>query len=114
MYKTDVIPKLNDLVGNVIELRNGNRYLVLKKEDGFIFGTRQEGKIYITGDYDSNLKDIKVSSSWDIMKVYAPSYDTIPRLLNASSTVIWERKEIKEMTVADVEKLVGCSVKIVK
>ena len=115
------IPTFEDMVGKVVEVRNGIRYLGVKTEQDGIILVRKEG--FISTEYRDEKLCSKLDKGYDIMKVYEPKYcGTFTSVLNSASTVIWERdevketekEEVKEMTVADVEKLVGSRVKIVK
>ena len=92
----------------VVELRNGGDYLVvdelLLSDSGFMSLSRYKNDLTIS---DSSAK-------WDIVKVYdktnvLPPFDTFdaPQLL-------WERKEVKEVTISEIEEKFGCKVKIVK
>ena len=104
-------PKIEELIGKVIETRNGYRYLVVGNKDN-VFGTRDLGYVIISGQYTDDLKS-NYNSSFDINKVLSAKTFKLSNCIANSEHIIWERKEIKEMTVSDVEKLVGCKVKIV-
>ena len=119
-YTTDMIeqyiPTFEELVGKIVEVRNGQRYLGVKTTvDGIIFAG-------ITGWFaaEDRGEDLlsKYRKDFDIMKVYEPSYASrLSGIFDNIGSPIWERKEVeevKEMTIADVEKLVGCKVKVVK
>lgn len=119
-YTTDMIeqciPTFEELVGKVVEIRNGQRYLCVKTTiDGIIFTG-------ITGWFAAEDRGADLLSTYrkdfDIMKVYEPSYASrLSGIFDNIGSPIWERKEVeevKEMTIADVEKLVGCKVKVVK
>jgi hypothetical protein len=97
--------------GMVVEHRNGARYLVLKDKLLNIANWRA------IENYTSELKEcVNGTYPYDIMKIY----DTIgvTNLRNAFSDdnliLIWERKEVEEMTLAEVCKLLGKEIKIVK
>lgn len=104
-------PKIEELIGKVIETRNGYRYLVVGNKDN-VFGTRDLGYVIISGQYTDDLKS-NYNSSFDINKVLSAKTFKLSDCIANSEHIIWERKETKEMTVSDVEKLVGCKVKIV-
>lgn len=119
-YTTDMIehfiPTYEDLIGKVVETRNGKRYLCIKaEEDGITFFNNSCH--LLASDRGADLLS-KVDKDFDIMKVYEPKYGkSLNSALNRASTIIWERIEeekIKEMTVAEIEKLVGSKVKIIK
>lgn len=90
----------------VVECRNGGRYMVvddrLLSNDGFNF-------LY-SYDEDLIIKNREVKE-YDIMKVYAKI--TILDLESAND-ILWERLEVKEITMSEIEEKFGCKVKIVK
>lgn len=90
----------------VVECRNGNKYMVI--DDKLISTT---GFMRLS-DYktDLSLKDISCNEL-DIMKVYK-EIDIFD--FDIAYNIIWERIEVKEVTMADVEKKFGCKIKIVK
>lgn len=106
---------LNDLEAgkHVIETRYGIKYLVCSTDKG-LFGVGNSGCIGLN-DFEQNMKFEK-NHNFDIAKVYKIKqccyFDGI--LDNARLILVWEREEVKELTMADIEKLVGCKVKIVK
>lgn len=114
------IPTVEDLVGKVVELRNGNRYLCIVSqyyyEKVIIFTGTNSWFSSVKDHLNSNLLHCK-ESEYDIMKVYEPDYGTFGLCLSEANKLIWKRIEeesVKEMTIADVEKLVRSKVKIVK
>ena len=121
-YSTDMIepcfPTFEELVGKVIETRDGRRYLGVDTKDKGIIFCNYCGW-FAASDRNENLLS-RYHKDNDIMKVYKPECCkgcTLNSILEYVGTIIWERIEeepIKEMTVADVEKLVGTKVKIVK
>jgi len=97
----------------VVELRNGSRCLVVDNrllgKSGYLFLTEEyEG----VGEYNEDLK-FPSDSKWDIIKVYQKvnqrSFDNDPECL----ILLWERQEIKEITMTEIEEKFGCKVKIV-
>ena len=121
-YTTDMIeieqyiPTFEELVGKVVEIRDGRRYLGVKTTNEGIIFTGIAGW-FAAKDRGADLLS-KYGKELDIMKVYEPKYGYyFSGVLDSENTLIWERKEVeevKEMTIADVEKLVGCKVKVVK
>lgn len=111
------IPTFEELVGKVIETRDGRRYLGVDTKDKGIIFCNYCG--WFAASDRNNLLS-RYHKDNDIMKVYKPECCkgcTLNSILEYVGTIIWERIEeepIKEMTVADVEKLVGTKVKIVK
>lgn len=103
--------KANFESGMVVECRNGKRFLVLR--DKLLNGTRWRA----IENYTSELKEcVNGTYPYDIMKVY----DTIGVtslagvFVDDNLILIWERKEVEEMTLAEVCKLLGKEIKIVK
>lgn len=56
----------------------------------------------------------KIDHKWDIMKVETPENKFRYLSLGDDYDVIWQRKEVKKMTVADVARALGYDVEIVK
>lgn len=98
----------NDLKdGMVVKTREGNYYLVCG--DLFI---RDMGFLEIN-TYNNDLTN-KLSIEEDIVAVYGKIY-TLCALKNIEyNTVLWKREEAKEMTIAEIEKELGYSIKVVK
>ena len=91
----------------VVEYRNGDRRMVV---DGILMGISGYGVLSRYNDVLIN----KNNKDNDIVKVYR-----IVNTMNAMRFVdeddlIWERSEVKEVTLAEVEEKFGCKVKIVK
>lgn len=93
----------------VVELGDGEDYLVvdglLLSDSGFMRLSRYRNDLTIS---DSSAK-------WDIVKVYDQT-NTLPPFgaFAPPPQLLWERKEVKEVTMAEVEEKFGCKVKIVK
>lgn len=90
----------------VVECRNGNKYIVI---DGMLLSTNDYSWLL---SYNENLTMKQGLSEFDIMKVYnrANSLGFNKYML----TLLWQRSEVKEVTMAEVEEKFGCKVKIVK
>lgn len=98
----------------VVEYRNGYRRMVV---DDVLVGNTRYGDLKeynddlsYNGGYNGTL-----DSELDIVKVYSEinvfgNKDDIRKL----GTPIWERSEVKEVTMSEVEEKFGCKVKIVK
>lgn len=110
--------KKSDLkTGMVVETRNGEKYLVM-------LGPDCEGRELINfgygfmplSRYANNLMIKTGDEEFDIMKVYSVE-GSICWLLRDKKRMnfelIWQRKEIKEMTVKEIEKELGYKIKIV-
>lgn len=119
-YTTDMIEKVEDTKmtkkdlknGMVVEVRNGERCLVIEKS-GVINFMNLDGTSYFdeTGIGD-DMKAPDVFEHCDIMKVFAGG--TTLNNCRKTTDLIWERKEPKEMTVAEIEAALGYPVKVVK
>lgn len=92
----------------IIETRDGNRYMYLNN-----IGVGKD--TYLTFVYTRSDLTNTLSKDFDIVKVYtSEAIGSFTWLLQNPGKLIWEREKVKEMTVAEIEKLVGCKVKIVK
>jgi hypothetical protein len=97
----------------VVELRRGGFYLVvddyLLSANGFMFlgNYNEELKYCNVNEYPNNPYD----KEWDIIRVYA-RVGCLPVTTNRLNK-IWERPEIKEVTMSEVEEKFGCKVKII-
>lgn len=109
-----VIPGTEDKVmtrdnlkdGMVCELRNGGMFIwwngMLRNFTNYCQGT------------DVDLKDEDGEEEFDIMKVYTTDAQILNEMMDRDTlTIIWERKETKEMTIAEIEQALGHPVKII-
>lgn len=96
---------------DIVEFRNGRQALItmniamgVLEADGFSFRT-----------WNDDLKDNTGADIYDIMKVYRPT-DNIPTDKSKwkDLPVVYERTEVKEMTVEEISKALGYEVKVVK
>ena len=109
--------KRNELeVGYLVELRSGHKAMVMPVDS-------DENPIILVGEkglwnnlycYNDDLNHIFHGSDdiikvWDFSKIYRDvfSFDTKYREL------LWERKEKRKMTVAEIERILGYEVEIV-
>lgn len=85
--------------GMIVEYRDGRRRLVV---NNFLIG--KEG-YYNLNYYSENMKD-KDSSDRDIMRVFKIDTNTVLDYIfsNESPELIWERKEVKKMTVKEMQR----------
>ena len=92
----------------VVECRNGLRYIVV---DEYLLGKSGYNELE---DFTADLRCEK-NAEFDIAKVY----EKTKCLLNLEKDspfemdIIWQRPEVKEITMAEVEEKFGCKVKIV-
>lgn len=92
--------------GMVCERRDGELMMWF---NGMLCGL----KSYCSG-IGEDLKNIIGYSDLDIIRVYRTNGLTLTDMLvKRHLTLIWERKELKEMTLADIERELGYPVKIV-
>ena len=117
--------KKKDLkVGYLVELRNGKRYLVMpvNGDDGVDLELVTKDSVRPLDWYDDNLVCTRTSFSctytkkeMDIMKVYGlvdwPLYALRPDTNDRK--LLWERKETKKMTVAEIENILGYKIEVV-
>ena len=105
-------PTIDELIGKVIEERNGDRFLVAG-EPGNVIGFSSEFYVEISRNFNEDLTH-SYSSERDIMKVFDVRRRKFPECITTVCICTWEREEVKEMTVSDIEKELGYRVKIVK
>ena len=98
--------------GMIIECRNGHRYLLRKVDDNLI-GSNNTKYIYI--DYDKDLNENKYcQEDFDIMKIYESNACVLGNLFNNDYLeCIWERKESKKMTLAQISEALGYEVEVI-
>lgn len=109
-YKEDNKMELKE--GMIIECRNGNRYL-LRKVNDVLIGSNFEG--WIKAMYDENLcENYYHDETFDIMKIYISKSPKLEGLFNNNYlTCIWERKEPKKMTLAQISEALGYEVEVI-
>lgn len=92
----------------VVEYRNGEKRLVV---GNVLMGQHMHGDLR---NYTKQLKIKDADSGLDIVRVYSPV--SVLKCVNNPDTseIVWERQEIKEVTMAEIEEKFGCKVKIVK
>lgn len=103
--------------GMIVETREGIKYVVLLNACMF-------GDLIVNGNdlcwnglsnYNDELIEHHGYNELDIVKVYKPKHPyTIHTFEEDALELIWEREEYKEMTIAEIEKELGYSIKIVK
>jgi len=97
----------------IVECRNGLRYMVV--DDIFV---GYSSWLYLHA-YDDELKckSCRIGENckdYDIIKVYSQAYSFAEGNFFSEDKVIWERSEVKEVTMSEVEEKFGCKVKIIK
>ena len=95
----------------VVEYRNGYRRMVV---DDRLAGINGSGHLDNFNEDLTAKGQTSVSRELDIVRVYN-RIDTLDEIRRVNScNKIWERSEVKEVTMAEVEEKFGCKVKIVK
>ncbi len=113
-YKEDNKMELKE--GMIIECRNGNRYL-LRNVRGYLI--LSANTCWENCTYDNNFIDIgcyakEFHGDYDIMKIYESNAYVLEDLFNNNYlTCIWERKEPKKMTLAQISEALGYEVEVV-
>lgn len=96
--------KKSDLLdGDIVTQRNGNKKIYCIDRDGFV-GINDKSYLY-HGNYTENLLDKDGDEIYDIMKVERPA---------KYETVFIRDTEVKEMTIAEIEKELGYPIKVIK
>ena len=104
--------------GDIVELRNGERYVYIEKyNDRFIYSTDsdevivnlKDGEYSRLGNYDDDLRyKSRGNCEYDIMKILDMSE------FYKKQKWTWEREKTEEMTLEEVCKELGKDIKIVK
>lgn len=116
MAKMTSISKANLNTGDRVVFRNGKvRFCVLNTAfgDGFVdFG---DAKVWSPmTDYADDLTAVSGNHDWDIVKVDKPTKKTrIGKTADDSFTNVFERVDVKRMTLDDVCKALGYTVAII-
>ena len=100
----------------VVEYRNGERYMVV---DDILLGDNYWCSLSQYSD-DLTRKSCRVGevcSDYDIVKVFPEIY-YYSRMRTISvrngDKILWQRHEVKEVTMTEIEEKFGCKVKIIK
>lgn len=102
--------------GMVVEVRGGDRYLVLKDTRGDLCFMNADGTSSLYGWGNHRLFDesmrMPIDSNYDIMKVFhaVSEFDDVKE----TTACLWEREAEKEMTLAEVSAALGYPVRIVE
>lgn len=112
--------------GDIVELRNGERYIFIKDAKRSQYDNSTDIFIGInsyhcipSSHYSDNLLKLRGDKSYDIMKISNGFYiGNIFRPYRSATLItpdwVWEREEIEEMTLEEVCKELGRDIKIVK
>lgn len=95
---------------DIVEFRNGRKALITRD----IVSVGWNVGVFSIDTWKDDLTD-KGTDKYDIMKVYRPT-DSIPTDKSKwkDLPVVYERTEVKEMTVEEISKALGYEVKVVK
>lgn len=111
-YKEDNKMELKE--GMIVEYRNGNRYLLRRNlnESTLIFSKIDR---WFATTYDEELNENKYhNEDLDIMKVYESKAYVLNSLFDDDYLeCIWERKEPKKMTLAQISEALGYEVEVI-
>ena len=104
--------------GQRVELRNGNIYIVLKDVET-VWYEKQEilfacNNAFLVGSgFNDDLIRKDKQEQYDIIRVYDKPNDYEILDISKKGDLIWERAEVKEMTVEEASEKLGYKVKIV-
>ena len=90
--------------GDIVQTKNGNYYLVWNAEEKY--GVRDRGHVYFEED-----------GAFSVVKAWEPDRKalfTLKNLDRGRGELRWEKKTVKEMTVAEIEERLGYSIKVIK
>ena len=113
-YKEDNKMELKE--GMIIECRNGDRYLLRNVRGDLILSAN---KGWAECVYDNNFIDIAedakaFNGDYDIMKIYESKAYVLEDLFDDNYLeCIWERKEPKKMTLAQISEALGYEVEVI-
>lgn len=106
--------KLDLKTGYLVKYRNGNLRMVMPSSEGMIFVGEDGGHMFMN-DYNEDLL-CETGKAYDIMEVWGFSDFCIYALKVKTDNrkLLWSREDKKEMTISEIEKELGYSIKIVK
>ena len=109
-YKEDNKMELKECM--IIECRNGERYLLRTACGELVASSNDE---YMNLDYDEELNENKYfNKDFDVMKIYTSKAFILNSLFNDNYLeCIWERKEPKKMTLAQISEALGYEVEVI-
>ena len=98
--------------GMIIECRNGERYLLRTACGELVASSNNK---YMSIDYDDELNENRYfDKNFDVMKIYTSNALILNILFNDTYLeCIWERKEPKKMTLAQISKELGYEVEVI-
>jgi hypothetical protein len=124
--KVKILKKSDLKQGALVQMRNGNVYILIGKkfvnlkDGGYMPLEKYNEDLLTCNSIIGPIYDVVSNSKYDVMKVFNSSFEHhgYHTYINGYSFEwTWERKEeepSKELTVGEIEKLLGYKVKIVK
>ena len=97
--------------GDMVITRDGEKYIFMKDYLGEDMFKDKDGDCWCLSLYDENLI---FDDGLTIMEIKKPRWKIAKWFNEADYETKWKREEVKEMTVAEIEKLLGHKVKIIK
>lgn len=99
---------------HVVETKKGSFYLLVKTDKERITSLNlDDPEEWVDFALDENLHDVE-DNDFDIEKVYEYHRCGFSSIKNKLTGPVWERKHVKEMTIAEIEKELGYAIKVVK
>lgn len=103
MFEDYLEMNIDDLqFGDILSLRNGEKYVYA---DGHMYGEK--------GEYCGDARTVTVWYNKDLTQNESDKNEDIIKV-ERSGQVIYEREDVREMTVEEISKALGYEVKVVK
>lgn len=98
--------------GDMVITRDGEKYIFMKDYLGQNVFKDKDGEFCYLASYDENLS-CKLDD-FTVIEIKQPKQQRTGWFNEAEYETKWKREEVKEMTVAEIEKELGYKVKVVK
>ena len=98
--------------GDMVITRNGEKYIFMKDYLGQNVFKDKDGEFCYLSSYDKDL--ICKLDGFTVIEIKEPKRRSTRWFNEAEYETKWKREEVKEMTVAEIEKELGYKVKVVK
>lgn len=102
--------------GHIVEIRDGSRYFFMKDcvYDSDHCGIGSDGRNWRSSWLNEDLTSYITDDS-TVMRVYeCPPYKLFKPAREDDMTLIWERKEVEEMTIEEICKALGKEIKVIE